>query len=123
MPIYNGFSTYNRIRKFKISDFDLVKQDLFNHFHIRKGEKLMNPNFGTIIWDVIFEPFTDSVKDAITEDIKRIAGYDPRIGIQHITITEFTDGINIELLLTFVPSNQTDRLIIQFDRNMKKNTR
>jgi len=120
MPIYNGFSTYNRIRKFKISDFELAKQDLFNHFHIRRGEKLMNPNFGTIIWDVIFEPFTETVKDAITEDIKRIAAYDPRIGIQNIIITEFTDGVKIELVLTYIPSNQIDRMSLQFERDQTK---
>lgn len=120
MPIYNGFSTYNRIRKFKISDFELAKQDLFNHFHIRRGEKLMNPNFGTIIWDVIFEPFTETVKDAITEDIKRIAAYDPRIGIQNIIITEFSDGVKIELVLTYIPSNQVDRMSLQFERDQAK---
>jgi phage baseplate assembly protein W len=121
MPNYHGFSTYNRIRKFKITDFELAKQDLFNHFHIRKGEKLMNPKFGTIIWNIIFEPFTDAVKDAITEDVKLIAGYDPRIGVQNIVITEFTDGVKIELVLNFIPTNQIDRLVMQFDRDMQKN--
>lgn len=117
MPIYNGFSTYNKLRKFRLNDFDLVRQDLFNHFHIKKGQKLMNPNFGTIIWDVLFEPFTDSVKDAITADVQRIASYDPRIIIQNIIITEFTNGIKLELVLTYVPSNQTERLTMRFDRD------
>ena len=123
MTLYNGFSTYNRIRKFKITDFDLAKQDLFNHFHIRRGEKLMNPNFGTIIWDAIFEPFTESLKDAITDDVKRIAAYDPRIGIQNVIITEFTDGIKLELVLTYIPSNQVDRMIMQFERANKDRSR
>ena len=48
---YKGFSTNNRSKKFRVTDFELVKQDLINHFNIRKGEKLMNPNFGTIIWN------------------------------------------------------------------------
>ena len=43
MATYTGFSTYNRLRKFRLTDFDLVRQDLFNHFSIRRGEKLMNP--------------------------------------------------------------------------------
>ena len=46
---YKGFSTVGRNQKFRLTDFDLVKQDLINHFNIRKGEKLMNPNFGTVI--------------------------------------------------------------------------
>jgi phage baseplate assembly protein W len=117
MSIYRGFSTYNRARKFKLTDFELARQDLFNHFHIRRGEKLMNPNFGTIIWDVLFEPFTDSVKDAITSDVQKIVSYDPRIAVTNIIITEFTNGINIELVLTYVPTNQTEILKMQFDRD------
>jgi len=43
MARYNGFSTYNRSKHFRLTDFDLVRQDLMNHFNTRKGEKLMNP--------------------------------------------------------------------------------
>ena len=108
MITYKGFSTYNRARKFKINDFELVKQDLFNHFHIRKGEKLMNPNFGT-----------DTLRDAIEDDIKRIVSYDPRIAVDKITVTEFTDGLFIELDLKYVPTNQLSKMTMQFDRDAK----
>jgi phage baseplate assembly protein W len=119
MITYKGFSTYNRARKFKINDFELVKQDLFNHFHIRKGEKLMNPNFGTIIWDMIYEPYTDTLRDAIEDDIKRIVSYDPRIAVDKITVTEFTDGLFIELDLRYVVTNQLTKMTMQFDRDAK----
>jgi phage baseplate assembly protein W len=117
MITYKGFSTYNRVRKFKINDFELIKQDLFNHFHIRKGEKLMNPDFGTIIWDMLYEPYTDTLRDAIEDDIKRIVNYDPRIAVDKITVTEFTDGLFIELDLRYVLTNQLTRLTMQFDRD------
>ena len=65
--IYKGFSTYNRNKKFSITDLDLIKQDLFNHFNIRRGEKLMNPNFGTIVWDLLFEPLTEEVPFLISK--------------------------------------------------------
>jgi phage baseplate assembly protein W len=119
MLTYKGFSTYRRVRKFSLNDFELVKQDLFNHFHIRKGEKLMNTNFGTIIWDLLYEPFTDSVRDAIEEDIKKIVGYDPRIIAENITVTEFTDGIFIELNVRYTITNQSTKLTMQFDRDAK----
>ena len=68
--MYKGFSTVGRDKKFRLTDFELVKQDLLNHFQIRKGEKLMNPNFGTIIWNVLYDPFTEAVKSAIAADVK-----------------------------------------------------
>jgi phage baseplate assembly protein W len=116
MATYIGFSTQNRLRKFKVTDFELVKQDLYNHFHIRKGEKLMNPKFGSIIWDLLFEPFTEEVKNSISEDVQTIASYDPRILVENVIVTEYEHGLQLELELRFVTSNQVSELILKFDR-------
>jgi phage baseplate assembly protein W len=113
--MYRGFSTVGRKNKFRLTDFELVKQDLINHFYIRKGEKLMNPNFGTIIWNVLHEPFTDELKSVITSDIKAIAGYDPRISIDNVIITEYDQGIQIELQLRYVQTNQINVMNLKFD--------
>ena len=32
----------------------------------------MNPEFGTIIWDALFEPFTDDLKEAIARNVTTI---------------------------------------------------
>ena len=113
--MYRGFSTIGRTRKYRLTDFELVKQDLINHFYIRKGEKLMNPNFGTIIWNVVHEPLTEDLKSVIISDIKSIAEYDPRISIDNVVITEYDQGIQVELQLRYVLTNQTNLLNLQFD--------
>jgi len=51
---YRGFSTINQIKKFRLTDVELVKRDLINHFSIKKGQKLMNPDFGSIIWNMLY---------------------------------------------------------------------
>ncbi len=119
MALYNGFSTYNRYKKFKVTDFELVKQDLFNHFNIRKGEKLMNPEFGTIIWGMLFEPFTDDVRKAITDDVKRIVTYDPRIAVDSIQIDEYQQGIQILVTVTYLVENFTSTILFNFDRDSR----
>lgn len=115
MITYKGFSTYNRYKKFRVTDFDLAKQDLFNHLHIRKGEKLMNPNFGTIIWNVLFEPFTEEIKTAIVSDITAVAKYDPRLNIDQVEVTQYEHGIQVAMVLTYVPTDQRDVLKMRFD--------
>jgi phage baseplate assembly protein W len=113
--MYRGFSTVGRNRKFRLTDFELVKQDLINHFYIRKGEKLMNPNFGTIIWNVIHEPLTEDLKSVIVTDINNIASSDPRLSIDNVVVTEYSQGIQVELQLRYVQTNQTNLLNLQFD--------
>ena len=116
MPtVYKGFSTLATSRNFRLTDFDLIKQDIINHFNIRKGEKLMRPNFGTIIWNVLHEPFTDDLKSVISEDIKAIASYDPRVSFDNIVITEYDQGIQIELQLRYVLTNQTNVMLMNFN--------
>jgi phage baseplate assembly protein W len=113
--MYKGFSTVGANKKFRITDFALVKQDVINHFYIRKGEKLMNPNFGTIIWNVLHEPFTEDLKSVIVSDIRDIAAYDPRVSFDNIIITEYDRGIQIELELRYLQTNQSSLMNLQFD--------
>lgn len=119
MTTYLGFSTYNRVRKFTLTDFELVRQDLFNHFSIRRGEKLMNPKFGTVIWDLLFEPLTDEVREIIISDIKNVVNYDPRIEAETVVVTEFNHGIQIELELRYVLTSQVENLALKFDRTTR----
>lgn len=119
MTIYAGFSTVNTTKKFRLTDFDLIKQDLNNHFNIRKGEKLMNPEFGTIIWDTLFEPLNDDTKNVIMQDIKKIIASDPRVGAKNVTVTEFDRGLQLQIDLIYIPTNQVSNMTVQFDRNSK----
>jgi phage baseplate assembly protein W len=117
MTQYKGFSTTNRSKHFRITDFELVKQDLINHFNIRKGEKLMNPDFGTVIWDSLFEPFDDNTKQKIMQDVKRIIGYDKRVSAQNVVVTQFDRGIQIEIGLVYIANGQTGTMQMLFDQN------
>lgn len=112
---YRGFSTLTKSRNCRLTDFELIKQDIMNHFNIRKGEKLMRPDFGTIIWNVLFEPFTADLKAIITEDVKAIASYDPRVSFDNIVVTEYEQGLLIELQLRYLSTNQTNVMLMNFN--------
>jgi len=121
MALYNGFSTLESSKRFRLTDFELVKRDLQNHFNIRKGEKLMNPEFGTIIWDMLFEPLNEESKTTIIQDIKRIVANDPRIAAQNVIVTQYDRGLQIELDLIYIQTNQTDKLAMKFDQQIIQN--
>jgi len=122
MITYSGFSTKNNAKKYKLTDFELAKQDLVNYFNIRRGEKLMQPNFGTIIWDMLFEPLNEDTQQIITQDVTKIAQYDPRIRVGQVAVTQQENGILVELTLAYVPTNQSDVLALNFDRNKQSIT-
>lgn len=119
---YKGFNSRESKRGFKQYDIDLVKQDLLNHFHIRKGEKLENPNFGTIIWDLLFEQFTEEIKKLISDDVEAVINYDPRIAVNSVTVDSTDQGIRIEAEIIYLPFNIGESMTFDFDkRNMNVN--
>ena len=114
---YKGFSSQDSKTGFKSYDIDLVKQDIVNHFYIRKGEKLENPEFGTIIWDMLFEQFTEDVKEMIAKDVETIINYDPRIVVNEVLIDSTDIGIRIQADVTYIPFNINERMTFDFDKN------
>ena len=115
---YKGISTVNNdSNSFNLYDIALIKQDIINHFHIRVGEKLENPSFGTIIWDVLFEPMTDSLKQAIANNVTDIINYDPRVQVEQVTVDTYESGILIECTLTYLPYNISESMRMKFDED------
>jgi len=115
--MYRGFSSVNKTTEnFSLYDFELIKQDLINHFHVRQGERLMQPNFGTIIWDLIFEPLTEEVKDLVLQNVNQILNYDPRIQASNILITPYETGLQIQCILKYLPYNISQSLQLKFDQ-------
>ena len=114
---FRGFSSKASEANYKLYDFECAKQDLLNRLTIRKGERVENPEFGTIIYDAIFEPFTEDLKDAIVEDITANLNADPRIATEEILVTEADKGIAIQATITYVPLNITEKLRFDFDEN------
>jgi len=115
---YRGLSTVNpENTSSTLFDLALIKQDLLNHFHIRQGEKLHNPKFGTIIWDALFEQFTDDLKEAIAANVTTICNYDPRVQAENIRVTSYESGIQIEMELTYLPYNISEKLRLDFDES------
>jgi phage baseplate assembly protein W len=116
--MYRGFSTISgNTENFALYDFQLIQQDLLNHFHTRQGERLMNPEFGTIIWDLLFEPLTPELQDMITQNVNTIINYDPRISASQVIVTAYESGIQIECILTYLPYNVSQTMQLRFDQD------
>ena len=133
MAIYKGFSTKsfklsssttivgtkdNDFGPYSLTDKNLIVMDLLNQFGTRKGEKLMNPSFGCIIWDRLFDPLTAELKSLIIKDITAIIKSDPRISmIDQITLQESSDGtgLTFDASIVIKNSNELVNLNLLFD--------
>jgi len=116
---YKGFSTTNpENRGSKLYDFDLIKQNILNHFNTRKGQRVMNPEFGTIIWDTLMEPLTPQIQNLLTKDIEAICTSDPRVYPTQIQVNEYEQGYLIDIVLVLKNTDQSSALKLVFDQKV-----
>jgi phage baseplate assembly protein W len=115
---YKGFSSLSTNPGNRLFDFDLIKQDIINHFSTRKGERVMNPTFGTIIWDLLMEPMTDEVRSALRDDINRICTFDPRVTPVQLDMIELEQGYILEITLVLNGTDQSSKLKLKFDQEL-----
>ena len=95
MAIYRGYSSfeYERIKTFNLNDIELVKMDILNHLFTRYGERVMMPNFGSIIPDIVFEPLDEETVETVQEEVAAVVNFDPRVELLEMTpIADFDQG-------------------------------
>jgi len=116
-----GFNTVDSIQApFTLVDIELVKRDLLNIFHTRMGERVMLPNFGSRIHDLLMDPFDNVTKQAIIDDAIRVIRLEPRVELVDIAVDSQDQTIVIEIVLNFVPQKVKDTLYVNFTLNNKE---
>jgi phage baseplate assembly protein W len=97
-PLYRGFSSVaNRGIETGLFDLDLIKQDLLNHFNTRIGERVARPTFGSIIWDLLFDPGDPRTESLVIQDAQRIIGMEPRVRLLELVPFISLDSHEISL--------------------------
>ena len=120
MRKFKGFSTVGKqFGNFKLYDIELAKRDLLNELYTRKGERIMSPEFGSIIWDLLFDPMSVETNELIEEDMQRILTKDPRLELRQLSITENVDTqlITVAIILNYVPTATLTELVAIFNRD------
>jgi phage baseplate assembly protein W len=78
----------------------------------------MNPKFGTIIWDAIFEPLTELTKTAIANDIRDILAGEPRVEVEDVKVDEYQSGILLELTVRYSQTDLRTVIKLSFDKEV-----
>ena len=120
MPTFIGFNTQGQYKKFTLTDYELVKRDLLNALNIRQGQLPGRPEYGTALWDNLFENQTTETERSIINEIQRVAGGDPRLQIGEVELFQQQNGMLIQIELVIVPSTDVERLSIFFDQQSRR---
>jgi len=113
-----GYTTINQQNaSLRLQDLELAKRDLMNHFHIRKGEKWTNPEFGSNLLNYVFQPLDDATIEAIDEEVYQIVSYDPRFELDEneIVVSQDDHSVTVTVKLIYLPTTTATDLQLKFD--------
>lgn len=119
--LYRGYSSFEfeATGSFKIVDVELVKLDILNHIFTRRGERVHQPTFGTIIPDLVFEPLDEETLDSLESELRFVFDYDPRVELLDLQIipAEDENSVTASARLLYVELDTEDlmNLNIEFE--------
>lgn len=94
------------------TSYEQAKSNLKNLLLTKKGERIMQPNFGTGLHSLLFEQIDDTFESKIQETITKNVNYWlPYISIKNIDVemtNELKDQNRVNLSLEFTVGNQID---------------
>ena len=89
MVTYIGYSTIDKNTiNTVLTDKDLALRDLMNHFYTRRGERVMNPEFGSILHELVFDPLDARTEMLARNDVENIINSDPRWIFEDLNLTK-----------------------------------
>ena len=121
MAYYRGYNTVDNIfGSTRLTESQLVRRDILNHFNVNQGEVVMRPNFGSIIKSIVFEPLTEETQELIIDEVKRVVQSDPRVQMTDMELQEFENGIQVAMSLRYINTDLSEQLFIKFDRDTQR---
>lgn len=105
------------VKKFRLTDTDLVIRDIINAFAIKQGEKVGQPGYGTKLWSYLFEPNMSDVRTDMETEIRRVIAQDSRIILNNVAVWPQENGVQFEIEVAFSPFNQAMIIGLSMDKN------
>jgi phage baseplate assembly protein W len=85
---------------------EAIQNNLTNFFSTRKGERVFNPFFGSILFNTVFESITEITEETLIKIMQdECAQFFPFVNIKEININRNEDFNRLDITLTYVATN------------------
>ena len=109
-PVTDGLST--------VKNENAIKQAVKNLIMTSPGEKLFEPNLGSQVISLLFEPLDPFTAEVIREEIiNTINQYEPRVELENVTVKPLPANNKFNVVITFrivgLPAVQTISFVLK----------
>lgn len=108
----------NNLRGSEATYEESIRQSIQIILGTRPGERVMNPNFGSYLWDITFEPNNQNIYTNIRHKVhESLTAWEPRIIVDSIDINidpDKTEVVHIHIKYTVNRTNTVHNLVYPF---------
>jgi phage baseplate assembly protein W len=100
-----------------LTDIALVERNILNHLFTAKGSRVMMPDFGTRLAEILYEPLDEFTVSEIYNEIETVVKFDPRVQlIKLLVVPNFIkQSVNVTLTLKYIELNITNDTIFNLE--------
>lgn len=98
---------------------DSIKNNLINFFLTNRGERYMNPTFGSVLREKLFQNINTELEGEIEGLVEQaLESYFPNVNAKEMTVTSSPDNNLIQFYLSYeiVNTNIVDQLLINIEQ-------
>jgi len=86
-----------------VKDHEAIKQSIKNIITTYPGERIMLPEFGSILRTILFEPMDEFTTELIESEIQdTINRWENRVYIENVDVNPDYDNNNYDIIITYV---------------------
>lgn len=92
-----------------------INGSIQNIIKTKTGERVFNPNFGSSVYSVLFEPFHPTTKIALRDQIRStIVNQEPRVVLSDVRVNENISKDGYQITIAYSPINETRIVTLEF---------
>jgi len=84
------------------NDAVAVKQSIANLFNWRRGQRILDPLYGNILYEYVYQPINDVTIKNLKSAVIQMLKYEPRITILSLNVTANEDDHLLHVELTYL---------------------
>lgn len=92
-----------------LKNFESIKRSIRNIISTNKGERPFDPDFGSNVRALLFEPDSDLLRLAIEDEIEtQIENFEPRVELLTVVVSNTSEAIDsneLNVVIEFTPIN------------------
>ncbi len=106
-----------------VSEIEDIKESLTILFSTRPGERVLRPDFGGSLDDLVFEPVNEGLKNYLIDLIKKaVLYYEARIDLESVALNDDSLEGKVIISLTFILRTTNSRFNYVFDYYQREAT-